>query len=80
MNTKLTLTIEKSVIERAKKYAKRTSRSLSDIVESYLSSITEESEATSHLPKLKKILGAVKLPEDFDEERELSSYYENKHL
>lgn len=29
------------------------------------------------LSKLRKIVGSVKLPEDFDEEKELSSYYEN---
>jgi hypothetical protein len=36
MNTKLTLTIEKNVIEKAKRYAKQNSRSLSDIIEKYL--------------------------------------------
>lgn len=30
-------------------------------------------------PKLKKIVGAVKLPANFDEEQELYSYFENKH-
>ena len=36
MNTKLTLTLEKDVIEKAKRYAKDSGRSLSAIVESYL--------------------------------------------
>jgi uncharacterized protein (DUF3820 family) len=36
MNAKLTLTIEQSVIEKAKIYAKSRGRSLSDIIESYL--------------------------------------------
>ncbi len=36
MSTKLTLTIDKSVIDKAKKFAKASGRSLSDIVESYL--------------------------------------------
>jgi hypothetical protein len=31
-------------------------------------------------PKLKKIIGAVKLPENFNEEKELISYFEKKHL
>ena len=43
MNTKLTLTVEKSIIERAKLYAKNTGRSLSEIIENYLATITEES-------------------------------------
>ena len=36
MNTKLTLTIEQSIIEKAKKYASGKGRSLSDIIENYL--------------------------------------------
>lgn len=42
MNTKLTLTIEQSVIEKAKKYASQKGRSLSDIVENYLKVVTKE--------------------------------------
>lgn len=80
MTTKLTLTIEKSVIEKAKSYAKRTGRSLSELIEKYLESITDEKEKGNELsPKLKKIVGAVKLPEDFDEDRELRAYFEKKH-
>lgn len=41
MITKLTLTIEKSVIEKVKKYAREKERSLSDIIENYLKAITE---------------------------------------
>ncbi len=39
MNTKLTLTIEQSVIETAKKYAREQGRSLSDIVENYFKAL-----------------------------------------
>jgi hypothetical protein len=80
MTTKLTLTVEKSVIEKAKIYAKKTGRSLSDLIEKYLESITNEENKEDISPKLKKIIGAVKLPEDFDEENELRSYLERKHL
>ncbi len=80
MTTKLTLTLEKSIIERAKVYAKSTGRSLSDIIEKYLETITEEESDQKVSPKLKKIIGAVKLPKDFDEDKELASYFEKKHL
>lgn len=81
MTTKLTLTVEKAVIEKAKSYAKKTGRSLSDIIEKYLESITsDEKNDTDMSPKLRKIVGAVKLPKNFDEERELRSYLEKKHL
>ena len=44
MNTKLTLSIEQSLIEKAKRYAKGKGRSLSDIVENYLKIITRETK------------------------------------
>jgi len=80
MTTKLTLTVEKSIIERAKLYAKNTGRSLSEIIENYLATITEESSTKELSSKLKKIVGVVNLPEDFDEKQELRSAIENKHL
>jgi hypothetical protein len=61
VSTKLTLTVEKSVIERAKSYAKSTGRSLSELVESYLETIIQEDKEEQLSPKLKKIVGAVKL-------------------
>lgn len=80
MNTKLTLTVEKSIIERAKTYAKNTGRSLSEIIENYLATITQETSTNELSPKLKKIVGAVNLPKDFDEKKELRSTLEKKHL
>ena len=46
MNTKLTLTIEQDVIEKAKKYAKDKERSLSSLIENYLKALTNESNST----------------------------------
>lgn len=65
MTTKLTLTIEKKIIDRAKKYAEQTGRSLSDLVESYLDSITKvEAQKTRELPEeLRKLFGAVNISE-----------------
>ncbi len=42
MTTKLTLNLEKSIIERAKTYAKNTGRSLSEIIENYLATIAND--------------------------------------
>ena len=80
MITKLTLTVEKSTIEKAKSYAKNTGRSLSELVEKYLESITLEENTNKLSSNLKKIVGSVKLPADFNEEEELRSYFERKHL
>ena len=80
MTTKLTLTVEKSIIERAKSYAKNTGRSLSELIENYLDTITQDTGNEKISPKLRKIVGAVKLPKDFDEDKELRAYLEKKHL
>jgi hypothetical protein len=80
MTTKLTLTIEKSTIERAKQYANQTGRSLSDLVESYLNSITEtKSGPSQELPEdLKKLFGAVHIPAGLDHKKEVRKILRNK--
>lgn len=80
MTTKLTLTVEKEVIEKAKSYARHTGRSLSEIVEDYLQELTAEHETKGISSKLQRILGAVKLPEDFDEDKVRREYLEKKYL
>ncbi len=81
MTTKLTLTVEKSVIEKAKIYARNTGRSLSELIESYLESIIQESKPKDQMsPRLKSLVGSVRLPNNFDEKKELAEYYRKKHL
>jgi len=80
MATKLTLTVEKTIIERAKSYAKNTGRSLSELIENYLESITEEKSNSDLSPKLSKLVGSVQLPSDLDYDKELRSAIEKKHL
>jgi hypothetical protein len=80
MLTKLTLSVDKSVIERAKAYAKQTGRSLSELVGSYLESITREETEFEVSLKLKQLIGSVTLPADFNEEEELRAARESKHL
>ncbi len=81
MTTKLTLTVEESTIKKAKSYAKHTGRSLSELIENYLETLVEQNNDKEQLsPKLKQLIGIVKLPENFDEKKELNDYYINKHL
>lgn len=82
MTTKLILSIEKQVVERAKLYAKKTGRSLSEIIEGYLETLTSEhAQKTDEIsPKLRKIIGVVKWPKNFNEEKAKRAYFENKHL
>ena len=82
MNTKLTLTIEQSTIEKAKKYANVKGRSLSNIVENYLKAITKEDniESTDLTPIVKSLKGAFKAPKNFDYKKELSKRLTEKYL
>lgn len=69
MNTKLTLTIEKKVIETAKDYAKEKGQSLSDLVENYLKLITKshrEIEPKRLSPRIQRLRGIIKVESDFD--------------
>lgn len=82
MNTKLTLTIEQSVIEKAKIYARKKERSLSDLIENYLKALTiEESTKESELsPIVSDLKGSFKMPKDFDYKKELTDRLAEKHL
>lgn len=81
MNTKLTLTIEQSIIEKAKKYASGKGRSLSDIIENYLKIITKEEQAkeVELTPIVKSLKGAFKEPRNFDYKTELSKRLAEKY-
>ncbi|MGF1585732.1 MAG: DUF6364 family protein [Bacteroidales bacterium] len=82
MNTKLTLTIEKTVIEKAKKYAKEKDNSLSDIVENYLKAITRDQDISDIeiTPLIKSLKGSFKAPKNFDYKKELSKGLTEKYL
>jgi len=80
MLTKLTLSVDEAVIARAKDYARRNGRSLSELIQHYLESITGEKSDEELSPKLSRLVGAVKLPKGFDEKNELRIMLEKKHL
>ena len=72
MTTKLTLTIDDATVISAKRYAQKKGKSLSHIIENYLKSISVNPQDERPLsPKVQKLMGAVKLPDDFDYKKEL---------
>ena len=80
MTTKLTLTIEDSVIDSAKKYAQKNGKSLSDIVENYLKSITsKEKNEDAISPEVLQLMGVIKLPKNFDYKTELGNALAKKY-
>jgi hypothetical protein len=74
MDTKLTLRLNDSVIERAKIYARSHKISLSKMIESYLDSLTkqneEEKKEASITPLVESLSGVIDLPADFDYKKE----------
>lgn len=82
MNTKLTLTIEESIIEKAKKYANAKGKSLSSIIENYLKAITKEETANDVklTPIVKSLKGSFKAPKNFNYKKELSKRLTEKYL
>ncbi|WP_339709860.1 DUF6364 family protein [uncultured Kriegella sp.] len=83
MNTKLTLTIEKEIIERAKKYAKEKNRSLSDLIENYLKVLTLEEQkkkAKNLNPIVKSLKGSFKTSGKMDYKAELRKRLDKKYL
>jgi hypothetical protein len=81
MNTKLTLTIEQTVIEKAKLYAKSKGRSLSDLVENYLQLMIEDKEARplNSAPIASSLRGTFKAPASFSYKDELAKALSQKH-
>jgi hypothetical protein len=82
MNTKLTITIEQTIIEKAKIYANKRGRSLSDIIENYLKKITEDElkDDIKLTPIVKSMKGSFKIQEGFDYKEELAKRLSEKYL
>lgn len=82
MTTKLTLTIEQHVIEKAKEYAKSKGRSLSDIIENYLKVVIDEKADldTEIAPLAKSLRGSFKKPADFDYKKQINTRLTEKYL
>jgi hypothetical protein len=80
MDTKLTLKLDQTVIEKAKEFAKNQSTSLSKLIENYLLSITNEQTSEGNIsPLVKSLTGVIKLPNDTDLKEEYSNYLTKKY-
>jgi len=78
MNTKLTLSLNKLIIEQAKEYAKINNQSLSQIIESYLEKITSQEPELGD-SELDSIRGIIDLPINFDLKKESRKLRISKH-
>ncbi len=81
---KLTLSINQTVIDEAKEYAKSNGRSLSRIVEEYLKSLSKPEKVTKTVPPSKLVMelkGSVRMPKKFSSYKDvLQDVLIEKHL
>ncbi len=80
MNTKLTLNVDRRVIEKAKEYSKTRKISLSKLIESYLSSLTANKKQDIEITSLVESLsGVINLEKDFDYKESYTDYLIEKY-
>ena len=83
MNTKLTITLDKQVIKKAKAYAKNQNRSLSDLIESYLRVLTGKESMdgfkTTLSPTVRSLLGSAKKAAGLDYKKTVQEYLLKKY-
>ena len=79
MDSKLTLKLNESVINKAKQYAKAHNISLSRMIENYLTAITRsKAEDDKISPLVKSLTGVIKL-EDKDYKKDYTDYLNRKY-
>jgi len=79
MDTKLTLKLNKSIIERAKKYANEKNTSLSKMIENYLQALTSNKDAEIDIsPLVESLTGVIKAPSE-DLKKEYTEFLTNKY-
>jgi len=80
METKLTLRLNKRVIERAKDYAHNQNISLSKMIESYLESLTRQKAAAAEIsPLVESLSGVIQLDENYDYRKDYSHHLAEKY-
>ncbi|MBK9254997.1 MAG: hypothetical protein IPM42_05875 [Saprospiraceae bacterium] len=79
MNTKLTLNIDKGIIDQAKSYAKDNRISLSKLIENYLDSLTKRSERKSKISPLVESLTGVIPSGNYDDKKDYKDYLSEKY-
>jgi hypothetical protein len=84
MDTKLTLKLDKQVIEKAKAYASSQKRSLSGIIEAYLKTLiernkTQVADRIEISPFVKSLRTGVRIPANIDYKEAYGNYVAEKY-
>jgi hypothetical protein len=80
MDTKLTLKLDKEIINKAKLYAESKKISLSKLIESYLNLLTKESSTKDKIsPLIESLSGVIELPNNHDDMDDYTDYLAQKY-
>lgn len=80
MDKKLTLSLDGTIIESAKTYAKSNNTSLSKLIESYLTVLTNRTKHKANItPLVESLSGVITLDEDFDVKDAYAKYLIEKY-
>jgi antitoxin component of RelBE/YafQ-DinJ toxin-antitoxin module len=79
MDTKLTLKLDESIIENAKKYTKEKNISLSKMIENYLQALTKKKSLEIEIsPLVKSLIGVIEKPK-MDYKKDYTNFLSNKY-
>ena len=81
MDTKLTIKLNKEIIDKAKVYSKTRKISLSKLIETYLNLITTKEKTNEEYisPLVQELSGIVQIPDDFNIKKTYTDYLFNKY-
>ena len=79
MDTKLTLKLDKSIIDKAKEYAKGKNISLSKMIENYLQALTNKQSKEIEISPLVESLTGVISPQEEDYKKDYTNYLSEKY-
>jgi len=80
MDTKLTLNVDKTIIEKAKVYAKSHKVSLSHLIESHLAAIVSKSSKRIEItPLVESLSGVIDLEPNFDFKEDYTNFLIEKY-
>lgn len=79
MNTKLTLSLNKTVTERAKKYARRQKTSLSKLIENHLDKLTSAENENEISPLVQSLTGVISAGAVKENKKKYASYLSKKY-
>ena len=80
MESKLTLNLEGTVLEKANEYARQHNTSLSQLVETYLTGLASQNKTEEEItPFVKSLSGVVKVEKEYSHQEVYSRYLSEKY-